>query len=177
MLTPTVIVSDNTKHTKHEIASYLYKILTKLPPSVKILKIWSDGPTSQFKNKYTVALIKLLENRFKIKVYWNFFATSHGKGCVDGIGAAVKNRVRRLVKSRQAIANCSLDFVAAFNSETSLIDVIDMPPDESEKIEADLQFNDAFASAAPVPGILNFHQIQICNGQVVGNFTSKEGYP
>ncbi|KAJ6639709.1 hypothetical protein Bhyg_12456 [Pseudolycoriella hygida] len=31
-LRPGVIISDNTKHTKTEIACYLFEILSKLPP-------------------------------------------------------------------------------------------------------------------------------------------------
>ena len=30
---------------------------------------------------------------------WNFFATSHGKGDIDGLGGAGKRSVRRLVES------------------------------------------------------------------------------
>jgi len=33
---------------------------------------------------------------------WNYFATSHGKGAVDGVGAVVKRKVWQIQKMRQA---------------------------------------------------------------------------
>ncbi len=175
-LTPSVIVADNTKHTKNEIGCYLYKTILKLPPTAKTLKIWSDGPNNQFKNKYTAALLKFFENYFQIKIFWNFFATSHGKGCVDGIGAVVKNRVKRLVKSRKAIVNCSKDFVDTFNLEDSVISVVDMSEEESTQIFKNLKLNLVFDSAPAIPNIFSFHQLQVVNGKIVGFSTSEEGY-
>lgn len=173
---PQVICSDDTAHTKIQIAIYLFKILAKLPSKTEILKIWSDGPNNQFKNKYIAALIKPFEEIFKIKIYWNFFATSHGKGCVDGIGAVVKNRVRRLMNSRQKIVNGSSDFVDGFNSENSVIGVMNMTECEAEKIRSDLKLDDIFNSAKAVPKIFSYHQLQVINDKIVGNATSVEGY-
>lgn len=175
-LDPTVIGSANPKHTKTEIGCYLFKLISKLPSSVKVLKIWSDGPNNQFKNKYTAALLKFFEDRFNIKIFWNFFATSHGKGCVDGMGAVVKNRVKRLVKSRVAIVNCAKDFVDAFNLESSVIDLIYMTEDEATKICDDIKLNNVFDSAPALHNIFSFHQLQVFNGKVIGFATSKEGY-
>lgn len=47
-----VFVSDNLKHTKETIVPYLFKVLSGLPTTLKVSKVWSDGPSSQFKNKY-----------------------------------------------------------------------------------------------------------------------------
>lgn len=52
-----VFVSDSLVHTKETIIPYIYKLLTELPKSLKVLKIWSDGPSSQFKNKFIAAMI------------------------------------------------------------------------------------------------------------------------
>ena len=37
-----------------------------------------------------------------LKICWNFFATSHGKGVVDGIGSTLKRAVWRHVKAERA---------------------------------------------------------------------------
>lgn len=173
---PKAISSDDTSHTKFEIACYMYKIIKKIPLTVKILKIWSDGPNSQFKNRFMATFVKTMETVFKVKVFWNYFATSHGKGNVDGIGAAVKNRVKRLVKSRHAIVNCSKDFTEAFNTEDSVIEVMDMNEKEMKKIRKDLQLDELFGSAPVVSDIFGFHQIQLINGNIIGFTTSQEGY-
>lgn len=72
------------------------------------------------------AAIPFFEKKFKFKIIWNYFATAHGKGCIDGFGAVAKHRVRRMVLSRKAIVNCAKDFVTAFNMEESSIDVTEL---------------------------------------------------
>lgn len=173
---PKVISSDSTSHTKFEIACYLYKIVSKLPTTVKTLILWSDGPNNQFKNRFTAAIIKLLQDSLKVKIYWNFFAAAHGKGSVDGIGAVVKNRVKRLVKSRHSIVNCSQDFCQAFNSEESVVEVMHMSEVEGKKIRQNLMLDDVFAAAPAVPNVFNCHQMQIIDGKVKVFVTSEEGY-
>lgn len=39
-----------------------------------------------------------------------FFATSHGKGAVDGVGAVVKRKVWQLVKAQNLILKNARDF-------------------------------------------------------------------
>ena len=50
------------------------------------------------------------ESTFGIKVNWHFFATSHGKGVIDGIGGTVKLSVWRAVRSGNARASKPYDF-------------------------------------------------------------------
>ena len=40
---------------------------------------------SQFKNRFMVAALKPLQEKHSIEITCNFFATSHGKGPVDGM--------------------------------------------------------------------------------------------
>ena len=51
-LHPKVIVSDNLDHGKGTVVAYIDYLLNTLPAPVKTVSIWSDGPSSQFKNKY-----------------------------------------------------------------------------------------------------------------------------
>ena len=71
-----------------------YKSKDKFSKMMKLKKIiWSDGQTSEFKNKYMCHLMdkfSIKNNRF----LWKFSATSHGKGVVDGIGGNVKSIVQ-----------------------------------------------------------------------------------
>ena len=48
--------------------------------------IWSDGPTSEFKNRYMKTLLSMLSEKYNKPFTWKFSATSHGKGVVDGVG-------------------------------------------------------------------------------------------
>ena len=61
--------------------------------------IWSDGPSSEFKNKYMGFLIQELSKKHGKPFIWKFSATSHGKGVVDGVGGKIKSSVHKKVVS------------------------------------------------------------------------------
>ena len=52
--------------------------------------IWSDGPSSEFKSKFMVKLFQSHTQEHKTDFVQKYFATSHGKGVVDGIGGKAK---------------------------------------------------------------------------------------
>jgi len=41
--------------------------------------IWTDGPSSEFKNRFMAALLKELSGKYNKTFTWKYFATSHGK--------------------------------------------------------------------------------------------------
>ena len=95
-----VIASDNLVHSKDSVVAYIDMLLEMIADSVKTVSIWSDVPASQFKKRFTDAAMILLQEKHHIHIHWNFFATSHGKGPVDGIGGAVKRCMWTAVKHR-----------------------------------------------------------------------------
>lgn len=152
------MASDNTHHNKDTIVAYLFKVFSSFPATVKIVKIWSDGPSSQFKNKFIAAVIPILEEKFGVKIYWNFYATAHGKACVDGIGATVKKMVRSMILTKNKIVYQTSDFVDAFNSKKSAIEVSGITDSEISEINALLNLSKVFSEAKAVPGISECHQ-------------------
>lgn len=142
----------------------------------KILKIWSDGPSSQFKNKYNACLILHVEKMFGIKIIWNYFATAHGKDCVDGIGATAKTIVRKHIRARDVVVNNAFDFVRAFCMMPSKIAIEEMTDKQIETINADLEIAELFSKAKNVRNIFSAHQIQVLNNNLVTFNTSKQGY-
>lgn len=171
-----VLVCDSLVHTKDTIVPMLCKLLEQLPKSMKVLKVWSDGPSSQFKNKYIAATITHLETRFKIKIIWNYFATSHGKGCIDGIGATSKCIVRKHIKARDCIVNSASDFVDAFNRTKSHIKVEEMTEKNFAIENKILGVKNIFKNAKDVRAIASAHQIQVIDGKIIIYTTSNEGY-
>ncbi|KAG4075427.1 hypothetical protein HA402_015080 [Bradysia odoriphaga] len=176
VMIPKVIASDNLHHTKETIVAYLHKLFSSFPCTVKTVRIWSDGPTSQFKNRYIASVILRFEELFKVKIYWNFFATAHGKACIDGIGASVKKQVQDKVLSRQNTVFDTNDFVNAFNSNKSKVNLFEMTPEEIETINIELNLNDLFVNAPAISGILSYHQLQAINGRIKGFVSSNDGY-
>ena len=77
---------------------------------MKFIDVFSDGTSTQFKQKYLFSNLAKWESTFGIKVNWHFFATSHGKGIIDGIGGTVKRSVWRAVRSGNAEASSPYQF-------------------------------------------------------------------
>ncbi|CAF1337959.1 unnamed protein product [Rotaria sp. Silwood1] len=80
---PLVIVSKDISHNKYTVATCLERILTRLQiliPSLDELIIFSDGSSSQFKQRFLFKNLSYLANKFDITLSWNFFASNHGKG-------------------------------------------------------------------------------------------------
>ncbi|CAB3978921.1 Hypothetical predicted protein [Paramuricea clavata] len=65
-LHPKVITSDNLDHGKDTIVTYIYHLQNILPNTVETISIWSDGPLSQFKNRFIVAVISALQEKHKV---------------------------------------------------------------------------------------------------------------
>ena len=54
---------------------------------------FSDGTSSQFKQKFLFSNLEYWETKFKYKIHRHFFATSCGKGVVGDVGGSVKGLV------------------------------------------------------------------------------------
>ena len=96
------IISDYLNHTKDAVYTFMSKLsdyLVKTYSSIKLINVFSDGASSQFKQRYLFSNLYEWEKEFSINLIWNFFATSHGKGAVDGIGGTLKRSVWRQVKA------------------------------------------------------------------------------
>ena len=100
--TSTVSISDDLTHSTDSVIIFVDKLLSSvIDENVKTLHIWPDGPSSQFKNRFIAASIPWLQEKHKLKICWNFFATSHGKGPVDGIDGVVKRMATQKVIQRK----------------------------------------------------------------------------
>jgi hypothetical protein len=72
------------------------------------LTIISDSPSSQYRNRYTIWLLKNLCNQYKISsMEWLFSEAGHGKGAPDGVGAAAKRMADTYVAQGGTITRSS----------------------------------------------------------------------
>lgn len=169
---PHSVVSDNLDHTKTAIVPYVDRLLEEFPKETEVVKIWSDGPSKQFKNKFIAAALVPLEKKHHIKIEWNFFATSHGKGPVDGIGGALKRQVREKVMAGEAEVRNADEFVRAVD-KNSKVNVILMNEGEANIRVASLNLLEIWNHAPNINGISNFHKISVVDGKVIGKLTSR----
>ena len=102
-----LFVLDDYKKDKDVIAACLLKFYTNdtiFPNEF----LYSDGPSSEFKNRFMMKLLHNLSNQHSTTFTWNFFATGHGKGVVDGIGGQAKSLVRQQILLKYAKRLCLL---------------------------------------------------------------------
>lgn len=107
------IISDESKQDKFSSFSFMKRVLDdvlKYDPNIKIINIWTDGSSAQFKNIFSISNIMYFEWIYDVKINWNFHATSHGKCIVDGVGGSIKNTVYSRVKSQNIVMNSAHDF-------------------------------------------------------------------
>jgi len=64
-----VTASNNITHSKETVVAYIDKLLDDLPIIVKLVLIWSDGPSSQFKNRFISASIPVLQKKHGVQLH------------------------------------------------------------------------------------------------------------
>ncbi|CAF1100880.1 unnamed protein product [Didymodactylos carnosus] len=104
-------------HDKFVVDSRLEIILNHIKtvlPNVKGINCFSDDAAVQFKQRFHFRNLIQIANEHKINLSWHFFATSHGKGAVDGIGGVVK----RLVCSAGEVCRSAEDFIELAKKKT-----------------------------------------------------------
>ena len=77
-------MSHNLNHTKDAVVIYIDAVLETVYAS-NTATLWFDGSVLQFKNEFIAEAIPVFEAKLQIRLKWNFLATSHGKGLVDGL--------------------------------------------------------------------------------------------
>ena len=118
--------------------------------SVKVLQLWSDGPSSQFKNHFIAAAIPWFEEKYSIKLCWNFFASSHGKGHVDGIGGTIKRiATQKVIHRKLSITDALITFCQAVRNDSKV------NANKIRKIFNNTKFGDIVNNASEKLGIFS----------------------
>ena len=159
------IISDERNHDKQPVAVFMNKVLTDFVkqnhPEVKTVHIFSDGRSSQFKNKYIVQLLYGLQESSGLCLKWHYFVTSHGKGVVDGVGGTVKRLVWSAVATRKAPLVDDAKSFAEVAEACSLSTKVSLVPKEEIK-ESKTSFG--LENASTIPGIFKIHCVEPSKG-------------
>lgn len=173
-----VFVSDDLDHDKTSVCVYMHKVLSKLTTenAIKKADIFSDGPSSQFKNQYVFNYLPSLYKQHLLDcLNWNFFATSHGKGAVDGIGGTVKRNVWMETLSRQEVVTSLEDFCQVAMKKDGKVEVIAVSAEEIKACADEIALDDIFAASTSVDSIKKMHSVSVlANGEIkCKEFTNK----
>ena len=140
----------------------MHKVLAELitEEAVTNVDIFSDGSSSQFKNQYVFNFLSALRELHKLEsLNWHFFATSHGKGAVDGIGGTVKRNVWMETLSRKAVVNTLEDFCKVSAEKEQSVCVIPVPVESIQTCASEIGLEESFASSSAVKGIKKIHHV------------------
>ncbi|CAF1624521.1 unnamed protein product, partial [Didymodactylos carnosus] len=107
------LVSNSTTHDKYTVITCLELLIDEIVdrmPDVGEIIFFSDGAASQFKNRYLLQHLTTMMDKTDLDLSWNYFASSHGKGIVDGIGGTLKRLVWMEILAGKRCASAQ-DFV------------------------------------------------------------------
>lgn len=100
-LTSFASVSASLRHDPPAIWAHIEPVLKTLHenyPEITTLHFFSDGPTTQYRNKKNFYLLSTQIYKLGYTdATWNFFESGHGKGAPDAIGGALKRRADDMV--------------------------------------------------------------------------------
>lgn len=94
-------ISASWRHDPAAIWAHMQPVLQELKstnPQISDLHFFSDGPTTQYRNKQNFFLMSTLLHDMGFEAgSWNFFESGHGKGAPDAIGGSVKRQADAFV--------------------------------------------------------------------------------
>jgi hypothetical protein len=76
--------------TVHAIIDKLIPELKLLSPELSFIHYWTDGPTSQYRNRQCFFTVANHRELYGVGARWNYFEVGHGKGPCDGLGGTTK---------------------------------------------------------------------------------------
>lgn len=135
---PFATVSPNREHGPPAIWAHLKPILEHLKieyPDVTTVHFFSDGPSSQYKQKKNFYLFstQIYEMGFK-NATWSFFESSHGKGAPDGVGGVLKRLANHYVAHGCDITDATVFFkLMQEQSKVTLFYVTDQEIEQSSQ--------------------------------------------
>ena len=118
-------VSNSTDHNKYSVIACLEILINEIAsvmPDVRQIIFFSDGASSQFKNRYVVQYLTDIMDKTDLNISWNYFSTSHGKGVVDSIGGTLKRLVWFEILAGARVTSAK-DFVDVCHRKTKTITV------------------------------------------------------
>ncbi|CAF2099607.1 unnamed protein product [Rotaria magnacalcarata] len=152
---------EQMKSSTNDMKQFVYKlILVKI--SEWIFRMQYKVLTIQ--KNLLLHLLLMFGAQVKIELSWHYFATSHGKGVVDGLGATVKRLAYSAILAGQH-CNSAADFVVIPKSKTNAIEISEIKlhfiDDSMAKMES------IFKSVKPILETKETHSIKVLKNNAV----------
>lgn len=151
-------VSPSNVHQPHAIWAHLKPIINlgkTFVSNIKRIHIFSDGPSSQYRQKNNFFLINYFSSFYNVDITWSFSESGHGKGVADAIGGVIKRCLDRQVSYGQDIISAA-DVYLTLQSAVKAVNVIYITETEIDTIKECIPNN-----LKTIKGTMNIHQV-IC---------------
>ena len=163
------VVTDYKNHDKYLSLLCVLRVLNQLLskyPDVKNLNLFSDGAAQHFKQCFFLTGVTELNSllgldKDSLKITYDLFATSHGKGAVDGIGGTVKRQVRSQIMSRKETVSRAEDFATVAQKVCPNISV--MYISKEEVMNSKTVFDEIFDGCKTLPGTRRAHHFAVAD--------------
>ena len=157
------VCSDVGQNTTLEMVFLLEAILVSINNSgisfQKGVKIWTDGCSKHFKNRYAMCFLTRFEDLYGPRAEWHFNESYHGKGSMDGIGAVVKHNVFKAVLRKGALVLNAKDFASTAKEICKKTTVLYRSAEELE--EKEVEYKRLWEGASPCTGILGARCVKV----------------
>ena len=168
---PYVIISNYKNHDKYAVVVFNdilldhFKCMHYENCVVSNIEYQSDGTAQHFKQKFTLCSLTLQS----IPAKWNFSATSHGKGCIDGIGGTVKRRVSEKVRAQCLDISSSNEFAKLATEICPNINVLCIEEEQVDiqKPRLDAIWNPNGQEIKTLPGTRTAHYFEAVEPYVI----------
>lgn len=149
-------ISASRDHNPAAIWAHLQPVLGSLSkdyPNINTIHFFSDGPSTQYRQKKNFYLFSKLffDMGFQCGT-WNFFEASHGKGDPDGVGGALKRAANAEVAHGRDIPDAGTLFSVL--KEDSIVKLHLVSQAEIDEVDKDIP-----RDLKVVPGTRQIHQV------------------
>lgn len=155
-----VVISDCLKHDTvavHLFQKQFINFLKQKYNKVEKIVYFSDGASSQYKNRKNFSNLCHHEEEFGIKAEWHFFATSHGKEACDGIGGTIKRQAARASLQRPIHNQITTPFELFQWAIENLNTITFCYVNKEDYARETMELASRFERARTVPGTLSIH--------------------
>lgn len=150
-------ISDSNSHQPPAIWAHLTPILDLIKensPDVNVIHFFSDGPTSQYRQKNNFYLLTHFTKQYNLQSSsWSFFESGHGKSVADGIGGCIKRILDKKICYGFDITN-AVDAYTILQSTVKNVKVFLIEEGNITKV-AEILPN----GLIPLKGTMNLHQV------------------
>lgn len=152
-----VTVCDDNCHEPNAIWAHLLPVIKhakEIKPDIKIIHFFSDGPTSQYRQKKNFFLLNLFTQKLKLSyATWSFSEAGHGKSLADGIGGSVKRQLDQRVSYGEDVTNAT-DAHQILQRKMKSVKSFFISPDDVKNMKTLIP-----EGIRAVPGTMLLHQV------------------